>query len=190
MIIITVMGVACSDESSTEASANTANTATTDSAGDNTGTGANAAKKAAAGTAGPNVDGTKTQDNTYVYSSVGKRDPFVSYLEAVRAQPSNHSDRAIEETEHFELDQYMLTGLMTGSSTPSALVEDPNRRGHVLHIGSRLGKNGGRITRITSKDMTVVEEFKDPKGQRIRVPYTITLRPEAMNVDNPPMTEE
>ena len=40
------------------------------------------------------------------------------------------------------------------------MVEDPDGEGHVLKMGSKLGKNGGRVTRISSKGIRVIEEFQ------------------------------
>ena len=55
------------------------------------------------------------------------------------------------------------------------MVEDPTGTGHTLRIGSRLGKNGGRVTRITSLGIVVTEEFRAPTGERVRVPIQIPL---------------
>ena len=55
------------------------------------------------------------------------------------------------------------------------MVEDPDGEGHVLKMGSKLGKNGGRVTRISSKGIRVIEEFRAPTGQKQFVPIDITL---------------
>jgi type IV pilus assembly protein PilP len=111
---------------------------------------------------------------------VGKRDPFRSYLaEAERAAAQGQREKKREATEEFELDQYRLTALITGTAQPKAMVEDPQGKGHTLRIGSRLGRNGGRVTRITSLGITVTEEIRTPTGERVRVPIQILLpRPE------------
>ncbi len=122
---------------------------------------------------------TKTALTEFSYSSIGKRDPFRSYLADIQESQLSGATRKLEETEKFELDQYRLTGLVTATAQPKALVEDPAGKGHVLRLGSRLGKNGGRVTRITNHAIIVTEEFRDPTGQRVRVPITFKLpRPE------------
>ena len=65
--------------------------------------------------------------------------------------------------------------LAIGTAQPKAMVEDPSGTGHTLRIGSRLGKNGGRVTRITSLGIVVTEEFRAPTGERVRVPIQILL---------------
>ena len=112
----------------------------------------------------------------FTYSPVGKRDPFRSYLADLAEQSLERGpQRRREETEEYEIDQYRLTGIITGTAQPKAMVEDPSGRGHVLHIGTRMGKNGGRVSRISSGGIVVLEETRDPTGKKVRLPITIKL---------------
>lgn len=110
----------------------------------------------------------------FTYSPVGKRDPFRSYLAELK-ETQRTSMRPVQATEKYELDQYRLTGIIHGTSQPKAMVEDPEGVGHTLRVGSRLGRNGGRVTRISAKGIVVVEEFVNPIGRRVRVPITLKL---------------
>ncbi|OGQ87419.1 MAG: hypothetical protein A2289_15205 [Deltaproteobacteria bacterium RIFOXYA12_FULL_58_15] len=117
------------------------------------------------------------------YSPVGKRDPFRSYLTALAAESA--VDQPLVDTQKYELDQYRLTGVVTGTARPSAMVEDPEGKGHTLWINSKLGKNGGIVTRIgmlrrSQKGVAVIgivvtEEIRSQTGDRIRVPLEIPL---------------
>jgi len=89
-----------------------------------------------AGTTGDQASATPTWD----YSPIGKRDPFHSFLAEIEEQEANEGQHKREETEKYELDQYRLTGLVTDTAQPSAMVEDPTGMGHVVHIGSRLAR--------------------------------------------------
>lgn len=128
--------------------------------------------------AGATVQSKKPKRQTppapFTYSPIGKRDPFRSYLADIKASEAE-SGRPMQETELYELDQYRLTALVTGTSQPKAMVEDPEGVGHVVQVGSRIGKNGGRVTRISAKGVLIVEEFVNPVGKRVRVPITLTL---------------
>ena len=120
------------------------------------------------------------QESGYSYTPVGKRDPFLSYLaQMARVGASDVPQRRLEETEMFELEQYRLTAIITGTARPNAMVEDPENRGHVLRVGSRLGKHGGRVTRISSRRIVVTEEVRDAVGKRVRVTKTIALPADA-----------
>ena len=111
----------------------------------------------------------------FSYSPIGKRDPFKSYISVLVKDPDGTKNDEVSPTEEYELDQYQLTGLLSGTSQPRALVSDPQGRGHVIKIGTRLGRNGGRVTRISNNTVEVIEEFRAPTGERIRVPITIEL---------------
>jgi type IV pilus assembly protein PilP len=112
----------------------------------------------------------------FAYSPVGKRDPFRSYLSDLAEQNNaHHPERKLEETEYFEVDQYRLTGLITGISQPKAMLEDPDGRGHVVHIGSRIGKNGGLVSQIAPHGLLIIEETHDAMGKLVRLPITLKL---------------
>ena len=119
---------------------------------------------------------TTTAKPAFSYSPVGKRDPFRSYLATAANTDTKGSKRRIQATEEFELEQYTLTALVTGTSQPRAMVEDPKGVGHTVRVGSRLGKRGGRVARIANRTIVVVEEYRDPaSGKRVRVPITVRL---------------
>ncbi|MEM6730433.1 MAG: pilus assembly protein PilP [Myxococcota bacterium] len=111
----------------------------------------------------------------FSYSPVGKRDPFRSYLADLTEAQTEVQRRPVQATERFELDQYRLTGLITGTSQPKALVEDPEGIGHTVRIGSYMGRNGGIVTRITSDGIIVTEEFRAPTGELVKVPIAVKL---------------
>ena len=118
----------------------------------------------------------KTQKH---YIGIGKRDPFHSYLKDL-TEESKKDDEAGQRrtralTEKFRLEQYRLTALITGTSRPHAMVEDPKGSGHILRIGSRLGRNGGRVTRITGQGVTVTLETSTSGNKKVRVNKTLTL---------------
>ncbi len=75
-----------------------------------------------------------------------------------------------------------MIGVITGTARPSAMVEDPQGKGARPEINSKLGKNGGIVTRISTLRRTklgaiigivITEEIRSPTGDRIRVPLEI-----------------
>jgi len=114
--------------------------------------------------------------SAFAYRAAGRRDPFRSYLiDAMARRQAERNQRQLEETESYELSQYHLTGVLTGTSQPKAMVEDPSGKAHMVRIGSRLGRGGGRVSRIDSTGLVVVEESLDPQGQRLQVPISLKL---------------
>ena len=122
-----------------------------------------------------NEAGAKEKKVAFSYSPVGKRDPFKSYIATMLQDPNREKKRPKSPTEEYEIGQYQLTGLLSGTSQPRAVLQDPSGKGHIVKIGTRLGRNGGRITRISSNEIMVVEEFRAPTGERKRVPIKIEL---------------
>ena len=132
-------------------------------------------RQAKAQTAQDTAASPDAKNAVFSYSPIGKRDPFKSYISVLVKDPDGAKNKEISPTEEYELDQYQLTGLLSGTSQPRALVSDPKGAGHVIKIGTRLGRNGGRVTRISNNTVEVIEEFRAPTGERIRVPITIEL---------------
>jgi type IV pilus assembly protein PilP len=110
----------------------------------------------------------------YSYSPLGKRDPFRSFIE-LKVETTE-----VCCTQKFEIDQYHLVGIVWGVDRPRALVEDPERVGWVIEIGSYLGKNWGKVTGITSSEVIVTEEYQTIDGELVVNNISIKL----------PVTEE
>jgi type IV pilus assembly protein PilP len=128
------------------------------------------------------TDKTAVEQANFSYVSINKRDPFRSYL----ADMDKGKDKRgpLADTERFDLSQYRLTAVVSGTTSPRAMVEDPDGVGHVLKMGSKLGKNGGRVTRISSQGIRVIEEFRAPTGQKQFVPIDITLPDDDSTLDS------
>ncbi len=108
----------------------------------------------------------------YVYNPIGKRDPFRSFLST--------GGRVKDETprtplQRYEIDEYRLVGIIWGIDRPRALVEDPDRIGHVMEIGTYIGKNWGKVTQITSTDVVVTEEYQTIDGELVVNPIRMTM---------------
>lgn len=110
----------------------------------------------------------------YSYSPLGKRDPFRSFIE-LKVETTE-----VCCTQKYEIDQYHLVGIVWGVDRPRALVEDPERVGWVIEIGSYLGKNWGKVTGITSSEVIVTEEYQTIDGELVVNNISIKL----------PVTEE
>lgn len=108
----------------------------------------------------------------YSYNPIGKRDPFRSFL---NFDTDSGQGRGTLPTQRFEIDQYKLAGLIWGVDRPRALVEDPDKVGHVLEIGTYIGKNWGKVTQITSGEVIVTEEYQTLDGELVVNNISLTL---------------
>ena len=112
----------------------------------------------------------------YVYDAENKRDPFKTYFDELMMQEKEQ--RNLSELQRFDLATLKLVGVVAGTATPMALIEDPSGKGHTIKIGSLVGKNYGQVKQIRRGEIDVQEEFRDFTGKRIRSVKTIKLMPE------------
>lgn len=99
----------------------------------------------------------------FAYNPIGKRDPFRSFF---RSGP----DRSIASPtplQRFEVDQYHLVGIVWGINNPRAMVEDPEAMGHVIEVGTYIGKNWGKVTQINSGTVIITEEYQTIDGELV-----------------------
>ena len=117
------------------------------------------------------LDAMGTEEE-YVYNPIGKRDPFRTFIATVE----DEGIRSPTPLQRYEIDQYKLTGIIWGVDRPRALVEDPEGVGHVVELGTYIGKNWGKVTQITSNVVVVTEEYLTPDGALVVNPIEIALK--------------
>lgn len=112
-------------------------------------------------------DGSDSEDErlAYSYNPIGKRDPFRSFIEKESTGP----EKPAPETplQKYEIDQYKLVGVIWGVSNPVAMVEDPEGMGYFLTKDTLIGRNWGKVVRITPSEVIVAEEYRDFEGKLI-----------------------
>ncbi len=128
-----------------------------------------AKEKRAAAEGGSDFDGDG--DDSYTYNPIGKRDPFRSFISA----QVDDEIRSPTPLQRFEVDQYHLVGIVWGGATPRAMVQDPEGTGHVIELGTYIGKNWGKVTQITSREVVITEEYQNMEGDLITNQVIIDL---------------
>ncbi len=135
---------------------------------------------AAAAPAGPE----KPAEPEWSYTSVGRRDPFRSFLADAAAQPGGLQTRCATPLGRYELDQLRLVAVITGLEDPVAMVEAPNGVGYSLRRGACVGKNGGVVAAVRTGEVIVSEWVARADGTRdatqtvIRLPKEAAVTPE------------
>jgi type IV pilus assembly protein PilP len=112
------------------------------------------------------------QEN-YVYNPIGKRDPFRAFLSLGGKGVEDETPRT--PLQRYEIDEYRLVGIIWGIDRPRALVEDPDNVGHVMEIGTYIGKNWGKVTQITASEVVVTEEYQTIDGELVVNPIRMSL---------------
>ena len=142
------------------------------------GAGSTLAKAKAPGEAGgpktaSRLDRAIAAQESYVYNPIGKRDPFRAFLSLGGKGVEDETPRT--PLQRYEIDEYRLVGIIWGIDRPRALVEDPDNVGHVMEIGTYIGKNWGKVTQITASEVVVTEEYQTIDGELVVNPIRMSL---------------
>ena len=136
------------------------------------------AKSAVAAVAAATAAPTATPEETdeYTYNPIGKRDPFKSFL-AEEIAPG--SLKTLTPLQRFDIDQMGLIGIIWGISTPRAMVTTPDGKGYVVQKGTLVGKQWGKVSRITQDEVIISEEYRDFEGKLIVHEIPLKMKKEA-----------
>jgi type IV pilus assembly protein PilP len=103
----------------------------------------------------------------------GKRtDPFKPFAQApaVPAAPAPGAAAPARSgdflpIQSFEVSKFKVVGIVAGLKENRALLVDPAGKGYVVAVGTQIGPNDGRITRITPSAVEVVERYRQENGR-------------------------
>lgn len=106
------------------------------------------------------------------YTAQDKPDPFRPFIEPQPTKSSSQEnekpDRPLTPLEKVQPTQLSLVGILDGVQTTNAmaLVELPNGKGYILQLGTRIGRNNGRVSAISSQSVTIKEEVRTILGEK------------------------
>jgi len=108
----------------------------------------------------------------YVYDGMAGRDPFRQSISegADDTRPSKGTgprpdfNRPKEYLERYELDTLSMVGTFSKGKDYWALVRDPEGVIHRVPVGNYMGKNHGKVVKITSTEVDLSELISDGAG--------------------------
>lgn len=69
---------------------------------------------------------------------------------------------------NYDLAQFRVTGIIVGLKQNRAQVVDPTGKPYVIKVGMEMGRNEGRVTRITPTYVEVFEKYRDESGKLVK----------------------
>ncbi len=109
---------------------------------------------------------TPAAGNQYDFST--KKDPFKPFAVIKVDQPAPGSRQLSKSglpIHSFDLSQFRLVGIVADPKGNKAMVMDPTGKAYVLNIGMSIGKAEGKVSKISTAGVEVVEEFRDENGK-------------------------
>jgi len=119
------------------------------------------------------VVGYASVDDAYFYDATGKRDPFrsIRYMEVSSTESVNSGPLA-----DYELGQLKLAAVVWEEKNPHALVRDPSGRSFIVHEGSQIGRNRGRVIHIGDNLLLVKETYVNFAGEQTTKDVELRIR--------------
>ncbi len=100
------------------------------------------------------------------YNPKGKRDPFEPFIRSER-KSSAAELAAIPPLQRYDVNELRFVGLIWTAKGARALVEDTEGKGYSVTVGTRIGRSGGVVTRITDGQLFVGEVSREPTGAKV-----------------------
>ena len=95
---------------------------------------------------------------TYVYSSEGRRDPFLNLL-GTGAEPEATVKRGAGPS-GMMVAEISVRGVLRGRDGLIAMVQGPDNKTYIVHQGDKF--LDGRIKTITPQGLIIIQEVNDP----------------------------
>jgi type IV pilus assembly protein PilP len=95
------------------------------------------------------------------------KDPFKPYaaLTVGSSAPKKNRFGQIIPILNYDLSQFSAKGIIIGLKENTALIVDPTGKPYVVKRGMVIGRNEGKITKITPTYIEVFEQYRDEAGK-------------------------
>lgn len=119
-------------------------------------------------------DEPETASDGYYYNPAGKRDPFQGFVpKTPGGRPPPTAVDGGPPLQRWDVDKFVLRGIIWNTQSPRAVLVDPDGLGHVVRVGTYVGRNWGKVTSITQTGLVVTEEYQNIEGELIVNPVSV-----------------
>jgi len=122
--------------------------------------------------------GIKPEEETYMYESSSRRDPFYSLISAAKLaeKKRKRSGSPLEEYDISEIKLVAIVADVTKALNKYALVKLPSGKHYTLREGTHIGVRNGKIVKINPDEVVVQETTNDFRGREFSKVVTLKLR--------------
>ena len=108
----------------------------------------------------------KVEVEAYSYSPQGRRDPFLSIIEASKKEKeSEKKKKSLKPSEMYDVAEIKVIAIASDRNRAYAMVQLPDKKYFTVKEGMTLGIYNGKIIRIDAGSVVVREYLKDYKGE-------------------------
>ena len=121
------------------------------------------------------------QPEEYTFEPAGRRSPFAALAPVAEGArqagtgPGPDLEREREFLEHYSLDALRMVGSVRTEGALFGLILTPEGLVHRLATGNYLGRNHGRVTSITEREVRLVELVAGANGDYLQRPAAVAL---------------
>ena len=98
-------------------------------------------------------------DETYTYRSEGRRNPFVS---PVNAGTEPRRTRSVEGPEGLTIAEVVVRGVLQSQDTIVAMIQGPTRKTYLVRAGDKLAD--GVIKAVIPEGLVILQDVSDPSS--------------------------
>jgi Tfp pilus assembly protein PilP len=103
---------------------------------------------------------------TYAYNSKGRRDPFLSIIEASKKKTEAQKRRkGLKPSESYDLSELRVIAIARDKDRYYAMILLPDKKYFTVKEGMILGTRGGKIIKIDERGVLVREYITNYKGE-------------------------
>lgn len=112
------------------------------------------------------------------YNSEGRRDPFLSIIEATTKDDDDDNGKPKSPIENYDLSQFNLIAILWDNTQHLAVVGLPDNKFYTLKEGMTIGIHKGTVLKISEESVTIREIRPNHKGEMKPEDTVIKLREE------------
>lgn len=116
--------------------------------------------------AAPKAEEKKDKFEAYLYDPKGRRDPFLSIIEATKKeQEAEKKKRGLKPSESYDIADIKVLAIAWDKKGYYAMIELPDKKYFTLKEGMTIGLHDGKVTKINSTSVLIREFIKNYKGE-------------------------